>query len=139
MRPANPRLSGMKNALDAASIPASGPRGAGRFVHPASLLLCSAVLLCAAAHADPVRKCHVDGRIVFQSAPCPPEAQPTTVAARIAPAASAASATDAAGQPKKKTLAEILRERDGADLARRQAREAQGDGANVLRSRMGAV
>jgi hypothetical protein len=61
------------------------------------------------------------------------------VGARIAPAASAASATDAAGQPKKKTLAEILRERDGADLARRQAREAQGDGANVLRSRMGAV
>ena len=129
----------MKNAPDAASILASGPRRAGRSGHPASLLLCSAALLCGAAHADPVRKCHVDGRIVFQSAPCPPEAQPATVAVRVAPAAPAASATDAAGQPKKKSLAEILRERDGADLGRRQAREAQGDGANVLRSRMGAV
>lgn len=139
MRLVNPRLSGMKNAPDAASMSANDPRRAGRFGRPTSLLLCSAALLCGAAHADPVRKCHVEGRIVFQSAPCPPEAQPTTVAARIAPAASAASATDAAGQPKKKSLAEILRERDGADLGRRQAREAQGDGANVLRSRMGAV
>ena len=129
----------MKNAPDAAFTTATEPRGARRFARTAKLLLCSAALLCGAAHADPVRKCHVDGRIVFQSAPCPPEAQPATVAVRVAPAAPAASATDAAGQPKKKSLAEILRERDGADLGRRQAREAQGDGANVLRSRMGAV
>ena len=128
----------MKNAPDTASIFASGPGRAGRFGHPARLLLCSAALLCGAAHADPVRKCHVDGRIVFQSAPCPAPTQ-IAVAAAPAPAAPAASATDAAGQAKKKTLADLLRERDGANPGRRQAHEAQGDGANVLRSRMGAV
>jgi len=41
--------------------------------------------------------------------------------------------------PKKKTLADVLRERDGAQHPQPVAREAQGDGANILRSRMGAV
>ena len=104
---------------------------------PVWVLLGSA-LLCGAAQADPVRKCQVEGRIVFQSAPCPPE-RTTAVAARIAPATVSPSATDADGPPKKKTLAEILRERDGADRPRAQAQDAQTDGAKVLRARMGAV
>ena len=36
-------------------------------------------------------------------------------------------------------LAELLRERDGADPARPKSREFQADGANLLRSRMGAI
>jgi hypothetical protein len=111
-------------------------------VVPVWVLLGSA-LLCNAVRAEPVRKCHVEGRIVFQSAPCPPEARAAAVAARDAPATAPATATasigDADGPPKKKTLAEMLRERDGADRPRAQAQEAQGDGAKVLRARMGAV
>ena len=80
-----------------------------------------------------MRKCKIDGRVVFQASPCPPEAP--AVAAAPAKAAPAETAT----APKKKTLADMLRERDGADPQRAPQREAQGDGANVLRSRMGAV
>ena len=92
-----------------------------------------ALLLCAAARAQPVRKCQIDGRVVFQSSPCPIEAR---VAAAAAPQA---AAVDTSAAPKKKGLADLLRQRDGADPGRPRASEFQGDGANVLRSRMGAV
>lgn len=90
------------------------------------------LLVCAPAQAQSVRKCTVDGRVVFQSAPCPVEA-------RVASAAPQAAVVDTSAAPKKKTLADLLRERDGADRGRPPAREPQGDGANLLRSRMGAV
>ena len=134
----------MKTAPASTSLAASARRTehrrVKRLVVPVFLLLGSATLLCDAARADPVRKCHVEGRVVFQSAPCPPEAGATTVAARVAPAAAPALASDAdGGLPKKKTLADLLRERDGGDRPRAQAQDAQGDGAKVLRARMGAV
>ena len=91
------------------------------------------LLLCASAQAQAVRKCQVEGRVVFQSSPCPVEAHVDA----SAPAQSVLASGSAA--PKKKTLADLLRERDGADRGRSPAREFQGDGANVLRSRMGAV
>ena len=90
-----------------------------------------ALLLCASAQAQSVRKCQIEGRAVFQSSPCPIEAR---VVASAAP-----HAVDTSAAPKKKTLADLLRERDGADRGRSPAREFQGDGATVLRSRMGAV
>jgi hypothetical protein len=91
-------------------------------------------LLCGGAQAQAVRKCNIEGRVVFQASPCPPERAEPAVAAK----ASGPEADTTA--PKKKTLADILRERDGADARHRApAREVQGDGANVLRSRMGAV
>ena len=93
-----------------------------------------ALLMCASAQAQSVRKCQVDGRVVFQSSPCAIEAR---VVASAAPQAAAVDTS--AAVPKKKTLADLLRERDGTDRGRPQARESQGDGANVLRSRMGAV
>lgn len=95
-------------------------------------LLSMTLLLSAAAHAQTVRKCQIGGRLVFQSSPCPAEA-------RVASAAPQAAAAEPAAAPKKKTLADVLRERDGADRGAPPVREFQGDGANVLRSRMGAV
>lgn len=88
--------------------------------------------LCAAATAQ-VQRCQVDGRPVFQSSPCALEA-------RVAPTAALppAPAAPTAG-PKKKTLADLLRERDGGDAGNRRPREFQGDGASVLQPRMGAV
>ena len=90
------------------------------------------LLLCAAAQAQSVRKCQIDGRAVYQSSPCPIEA-------RVTPTAVQAANTEPSAAPKKKTLADLLRERDGVDRGRPQKRESQGDGANVLRSRMGAL
>ena len=90
------------------------------------------MLLCAAAQAQPVRKCQIDGRSVYQSSPCPIEARVASTALQPADAQPIAAS-------KKKTLADLLRERDGVDRGRPQVREWQGDGANVLRSRMGAV
>lgn len=83
------------------------------------------------AHAQSVRKCEVDGRAVFQAPPCAIEAR-----ANAAPAA--ALPASAAG-PRKKTLAELLRERDGAGRERVVSQPLQPDGAAVLRARMGAV
>ncbi len=90
-----------------------------------------AMLLCAPAQAQSVHKCQVDGRIVFQSSPC-------AIEAHVASAAPQAAA-ELPAAPKKKTLAELLRERDGGDHGHQPLREFQADGANVLRSRMGAV
>ncbi len=101
-------------------------------------ILLGAVLLggAQAAQAQAVYKCMVDGHLVYQSSPCRSEAR-TSVAA--APAVVATTTPPAAAAPKKKTLAELLRERDGGTPTAPAAREAQGDGANILRSRMGAV
>ena len=98
----------------------------------AGLIVALALLLCSPAQAQSVRKCMVDGRIVFQSSLC-------AVEARVASAAPRVAVVDTPVAPKKRTLAELLRDRDASDPARPQAREFQGDGANVLRSRMGAV
>jgi hypothetical protein len=96
-----------------------------------------ALLLCAAAQAQSVNKCQVDGRAVFQSAPCAIEARVASAAA--APATVTTTAAEAPASPKKKGLADLLRERDGADRGRAQPREFPTDGAAVLRPRMGAV
>jgi hypothetical protein len=108
---------------------------ARRALHAVLIAAASGPLLCPPAQAQTVRKCQIDGRVVFQSAPCPIEAR----GGGAAPAAPAEVAVAPGGVPKKKTLAEVLRERDGAERPRPLARDAQGDGANVLRSRMGAV
>lgn len=91
-----------------------------------------ALLLCASAQAQSVRKCQIDGHTVFQSSPCPVEAS-------VASAAPQAAAVETSAAPKKKALADLLRERDGADRVRPKGREFQADGANILRSRMGAI
>ena len=105
-----------------------------RFVNRSTLLALSAVMGCAqAVHAQAINKCTINGRLVFQASPCPLEARPD-----VPPAAVAASVANP-GAPKKKTLADVLRERDGGIRNQPVTREAQGDGANVLRSRMGAV
>ena len=109
------------------------PALAVRFACASALVAFAVLLLASPAHAQ-VRKCQVDGRVVFQSSPCPVEARVVAVAA---PQAAAPAEPTAA--PKKRTLADVLRERDGADRPRTAQREPQGDGANVLRSRMGAV
>lgn len=98
------------------------------------------VMLCCAqsASAQAINKCTVGGHIVFQSSPCAIEARPATTAGAT-PEAVASNTNPPAGAPKKKTLADMLRERDGATPAQPTSREFPPDGANVLRSRMGAV
>lgn len=86
------------------------------------------------ADAQTIHRCSIAGRPVIQATPCAAEARPA--APRPAPAAAAIPAPEA---PKKRTLADILRERDGASPRQPVMREPQGDGANVLRARMGAV
>jgi hypothetical protein len=100
--------------------------------------LSSIVMLCCAqsALAQAVNKCTIGGRVVYQSSPCAAEARPGTSTAAADAVASNATAPAA---PKKKTLADMLRERDGAAPAQPLSREFQQDGANVLRARMGAV
>jgi len=101
------------------------------------------VMLCCAqgASAQAINKCTVGGRIVFQSSPCAIEARPAATAAPTgaAPEAVASNTNPPAAAPKKKTLADMLRERDGAAPAQPTSREFPADGANVLRSRMGAI
>jgi hypothetical protein len=89
------------------------------------------------ARAQTVHRCRIDDRIVFQASACPPEQR--AVPAAVAVPVAASEPASAASAPKKKTLAELLRERDGADRPQSRGREAQSDGANVLRSRMGAL
>ena len=95
-------------------------------------VLCAALAWVPAAQAQAINRCHIDGQLVLQSGPCPIEARPGV---RTAPPA---STQEALGTPRKKTLAEVLRARDGDDPAP-GARPDQSDGALVLRSRMGAV
>ena len=118
------------------------PRRLGTRRLRAGVIVAIALACTAGVQAQAVRKCQVDGRIVFQSTPCAPGPHATPPPAVAAPAAlptPVAASADAGGPPKKKTLTELLRERDGADRVRAPLREAQNDGANVLRSRMGAV
>jgi len=98
-----------------------------------SLLLAMATSA-SAVQAQQVYKCKLDGHPVFQASPCPvePRAEPPAP-----PVAAASAATPVAA--KKKTLAELLRERDGATPSPKLAHEPKGDGANILRTRMGAV
>ena len=92
------------------------------------------MMLCApVAQAQAVNKCAINGQLVFQSSPCPLEARTGVTAAPIV----VASGNPAA--PKKKTLADVLRERDGDGRAQPASREPQDNGADVLRSRMGAL
>ncbi|HKW84483.1 MAG TPA: hypothetical protein VJN68_12100 [Burkholderiaceae bacterium] len=100
--------------------------------------LSSIVMLCCAQGvlAQGVNKCTVGGRVVYQSSPCAIEVRPAP-AGVVADAA--ANPANASATPKKKTLADMLRERDGAAPAQSATREFQQDGANVLRPRMGAV
>ena len=89
-----------------------------------------------AADAQAINRCRIDGRLVIQSSPCPLDAPMRTSSSTTTTTTTPEAATSG---PKKKTLADVLRERDGADRPQPVAREAQGDGANILRSRMGAV
>jgi len=104
-----------------------------------ALPLSSIVMLCCAqaAHAQTIHKCTIAGHPVFQSSPCAIEARPAAAAA--ATDAVASNTSPPAAAPKKKTLADLLRERDGTTPAQPTSREFQQDGANVLRARMGAV
>ena len=87
-----------------------------------------------AADAQVINRCRIDGRLVIQSSPCPLDPP-----MHVSSSTSTTPAEAAPSGPKKKTLADVLRERDGAQRPQPVAREAQGDGANILRSRMGAV
>ena len=95
------------------------------------LVVAMALGLCSGAHAQAaVQKCHIDGRVVFQTGPCP--LLPSAVVAADPPLV-------AANVARKKTLADLLREREAAAPARPISQPLQADGANVLRSRMGAL
>jgi hypothetical protein len=113
-------------------------RAVNRHTIAAALSAVLPLLLCAPAHAQSVLKCQIDGRTVFQSSPCPAE-QRAGANAPQAPAAQAVSAASAASAPKKKNLADVMRERESNDRPQPRSHEAQADGANVLRSRMGAL
>ena len=99
----------------------------------APLALGTALLFSQAAQAQAINKCVIDGRLVYQAKPCALEPHASAASAPIA----VASVNPAA--PKKKTLADVLRERDGVAPAPTAPHEPQGDGANLLRSRMGAL
>jgi hypothetical protein len=118
-------------------MPAPRRFRASAFVHfvkfgPAALTL----FVAWGAHAQAIHKCQVDGRLVYQSAPCTIEPRADAAPAATSPVATATARTTG---PKKKTLADVLRERDGGDPAPAPRNEPRGDGANVLPSRMGAV
>jgi hypothetical protein len=100
---------------------------------PIASLAVAALLIGAhsAADAQAINRCRIDGRLVIQSSPCPLDPPMRTSSSTPTTPAEAAP-----GGPKKRTLADVLRERDGAPHP--MVREAQGDGANILRSRMGA-
>jgi len=99
----------------------------------ALLAAVSALIAMQSADAQVINRCRIDGRLVIQSSPCPLE---PSAHARSMTSAPAATSSDA---PKKKTLADLLRERDGGPRTQPTTREAQGDGAYILRARMGAV
>lgn len=105
----------------------------------ASLSLIATLGCTQGALAQAVNKCTVGGRVVYQAAPCAIEARPASASASAATAESVASNANTPAAPKKKTLGDMLRERDGAAPAQPAGREPQQDGANVLRARMGAV
>lgn len=105
------------------------------FAGPARALVWTALLLCSQAHA--VQHCRIDGRLVFQAAPCP-QAAPAATAGSTSTRATLASADDA-GAPKKRTIADVMREREAAIRARPTTHEPRPDGASILPERMGAL
>jgi hypothetical protein len=107
----------------------------------APLLVALAATLFSGVHAQAILKCRIDGRVVFQSSPCPLEARASVALATVPLPASRAAPT-APGQPaapRKKTLADVLRERDGNDPVGPEPPAFRSDGADVLRARMGAI
>jgi hypothetical protein len=104
-------------------------------VRPAPLLVCAAALLmCTQVQA--MQRCRIDGRLVYQASPCP---EATQVAPRGAELPHTLAAADA-DVPVKRTMAEVMREREAAIRARATtASESQPDGAKILRDRMGAL
>ena len=90
-------------------------------------------MLCAQpAQAQGLTPCRSDIPLVLQPSTCLPNRR-----AGSAEIASAATPS-AAPKPARKTLAELLRERDGADPRQQLVSERRPDGANVLKARMGA-
>ena len=106
-------------------------------------LVTAAFALCGSAQAQAIQKCRVDGRIVFQAAPCPSEPHAPADAPAAAEPQGATGAQQAVQGPpapaKKRTLAEALRDRDVNAPVPPTPREKQIDGSTILRSRMGAV
>ena len=81
---------------------------------------------CPVTKAQSVNRCQIDARVLYQAHACP----------ATTPRAPATAPVDA---PKKKSLSELLRERDGPGRARPAPRdEPVADGANVLPAMMGA-
>ena len=105
------------------------PQRPRRLARSACALVWTALVLSAPAQA--VQKCRINGRLVIQASPCP---QPAAVAATRA-VVTVANSTDA---PKKRTIADVMREREAANRTRAPAPESQPDGARILPERMGA-
>lgn len=90
------------------------------------------------ARAQSVNRCQVEGRVVFQAHACPSPALRSSPA-DAAPAPVRVAAGSPAESPKKKGLADLLRDRDGPGRTRPVPRdEPVADGANVLPAAMGA-
>ena len=100
---------------------------------PRLLAACAALLLCTQVQA--VQRCRIDGRLVYQASPCP-EASQVAPHAADQPRTLAAADTEA---PAKRTIADVMREREAAIRARPAVHEPQPDGAKILRNRMGAL
>jgi len=113
----------------AAAPHASSPLSA----RPARVLVWAALLLCTQVHA--MQRCRIDGRLVYQASPCP---EATQVAPRGAELPRTLAAVDA-DVPVKRTMADVMREREAAIRARPHASDSQPDGAKILRDRMGAL
>jgi hypothetical protein len=128
----NPRESGFPRL---ARMQVEHPNSSITVILRAALAFAGVALsmMAATTQAQTVRKCTIEGKVVFQASTCPVD-KPATV---IAPSKTAA--VDVPAAPKKKTLADVIRERDGAENSRGPIREFKSDGADVLRSRMGAV
>ncbi len=97
------------------------------------------LLLCAAVSAQAAQPCRIDGRLVIRSGACPVATVTAPAPATASPASALVAAADDADAPKKRTIAEIMREREAANRKRPAAEPAQRDGASVLRDRMGAL
>lgn len=110
----------------------TAPHASPLFARPARVLVWAALLLCTQAHA--MQRCRIDGRLVYQASPCPQATQ-------IAPQGTDQPRTLAAADvdvPVKRTMADVMREREAAIRARPVASQSQPDGARILPDRMGA-
>ena len=103
-------------------------------VRPARLLaICAVALLCTQVHA--MQRCRIDGRLVYQASPCP---EATQVAPRGTDLPHTLAAADA-DVPVKRTMTDVMREREAAIRTRPVVSDSQPDGARILRDRMGAL